>query len=116
VAEDRSKKGHPKLPEMSLEVWKNGLYIVVGPTMPPHLYLLVLLSGRAIVEEIWRFWEIEAVDSGSTSFRLVVVSSCIELGFLFLGRACTEGRTGGFVGVGPPVHGRSRNLCMGACL
>jgi hypothetical protein len=73
--------------------------------------IVSLLSGRTILEDIWRFEEIKAINSGSMSFKLVFISSCIELGFLFLGRACMEGRTGGFVGVGPPVRGRSRNSC-----
>jgi hypothetical protein len=40
VAEDGSKNGCLELPELSMEVWKKGLYIAVGPTLPPHLYLL----------------------------------------------------------------------------
>ena len=71
---------------------------------------VVLVSGREVSEDIWRFQENEAVDSGPTRFRLVVLSSYIELGFLFVGRAYTEGLTEGFVVVGPPVHERSRNL------
>jgi hypothetical protein len=40
VAKDGSKNGRPELLEWSLEVWQKGLYIAVGPTLPPHLYLL----------------------------------------------------------------------------
>jgi hypothetical protein len=99
--------GVPGIESGSLEIWT--IYSCRAHNATSFVPA-VLLSGRASLEEFWRFWEIEAADSGPVSFRLVVVSSCIELGFLFLGRACTEGRTGGFVGVGPPVHGRSRNL------
>jgi hypothetical protein len=40
VDEDESENGCSDLPELRMEVWKKGLYIVVGPTLPPHLYLL----------------------------------------------------------------------------
>jgi hypothetical protein len=63
---------------------------------------VVVVSGREVSEEIWRFQEIEPADSGSTSVRLVVISSCIVIRISFLGRACTDGRTGGFVRVAPP--------------
>ena len=40
VAEDGLKNGHLELLEWGLEVWQKGLYIAVGPILPPHLYLL----------------------------------------------------------------------------
>jgi hypothetical protein len=40
VAKDESKNGHPELLEWGLEVRRKGLYIEVGPTLRPHLYLL----------------------------------------------------------------------------
>jgi hypothetical protein len=33
--EDRSKNGCLELPELSMEGWKKGLCIAVGPTFPP---------------------------------------------------------------------------------
>jgi hypothetical protein len=41
VTEDGLKNGRLGLPELSLEDWPNGLYMVVGPINPPHLYLLL---------------------------------------------------------------------------
>jgi hypothetical protein len=41
---------------------------------------------------------------------LVVLSSCIEVGFQFVGGACKEGRTRVFMGVNTPVHRRSENM------
>jgi hypothetical protein len=111
VAEDGSKNGHLELSEWCLEVWWKGLYIVVGSTFPPHLYLLSELLDERYSEEIWRFWENEAVDSGLASFRLVVLSSYIEVGFQFVGRACTKGRTRVFMGVDPLVRRCSENMC-----
>jgi hypothetical protein len=72
--------GAPRIESGSLEKWT--IYSCRAHNATSFVPA-VLLSGRAILEEIWRFWEIEAADSGSTSFRLVVVSSCIELGFHF---------------------------------
>jgi hypothetical protein len=40
MAKDGSKNEHPELSEWGLEDWQKGLYIAVGPTLPPHLYLL----------------------------------------------------------------------------
>jgi hypothetical protein len=104
--------GVPGIESGSLEKWTIYSYRAHNAT---SLVPAVLLSGRASLEEFWRFWEIKAADSGPTSFKLVVISSCIELGFLFLGRVCTKGRTGVFVGVGPPVCGRSRKLRAQVC-
>jgi hypothetical protein len=61
------------------------------------------------------FWEDEASDRGPVSFRLVVLSSCIELGFPFLGRAYTEGRTGVLKSVGPTCTG-DREVGMHTCV
>jgi hypothetical protein len=41
VAEDGSKNGRRGLPEWWVEVWQKTLYIAVGLTLPPHLYLLL---------------------------------------------------------------------------
>jgi hypothetical protein len=46
-----------------------------GPTMPPHLYLSLLLSCRGSYEEIWRLQESEATDPEVARDRLVVLSS-----------------------------------------
>jgi hypothetical protein len=104
--------GAPRIESGSLEKWT--IYSCRAHKATSFV-LIVLLSGRAFLEEIWRFWEIEVVDSGSTSFRLVVVSSCIELGFLFLGKAGTEGRTRGFVGVGSPSAWEIERSNFGDC-
>jgi hypothetical protein len=57
--------------------------------------------GKETLGEIWRFWEIKPVESGSTSFGLVIISSCIVARGSFLGRSCTDGHTRGFCEGGP---------------
>jgi hypothetical protein len=39
MAEDGSENEGTKLSKMILEVLVKGLYIAVGPALPPHLYL-----------------------------------------------------------------------------
>jgi hypothetical protein len=92
-----------------LEVWQKGTIYSCRAHNATSFVPAVLVSGREILEEIWRFWEIEPADSGSTSVRLVVGSSCILVRISFLGRGCTDDRTGDFVSVGPPVRGRSKD-------
>jgi hypothetical protein len=48
-----------------------------GPTMPPHLYLSLLLSCRDRCEDILRLQEHEVTDPGVARDRLVVLTSHI---------------------------------------
>jgi hypothetical protein len=58
-----------------MEVGEKGLYMVGGPTMPPHLYLSLLLSCQESCEEILILRECEATDQGMARDILVVLSS-----------------------------------------
>jgi hypothetical protein len=67
--------------------------------------LAASVSSRADREEIEQLREHEASVSRRASFRLVVRTSCIAIGFKILDRVGTGGRTGGLggflSGVGP---------------
>jgi hypothetical protein len=84
-----------------------------------HIATSFVLSTRVTRREVFRgdleiLERMRQSDLVPTSFNLVVLSSCIEVDFQFLGRVCTESRIGGFMGVGPLVRGNPE-ICVHEC-
>jgi hypothetical protein len=75
-----------------------------------HVATSFVIAARVIGREVFK-GDLEFSGGQGSRFRSNdLLSSCIEVGFQFVGRACTEGRTGVFMGVSRPVRGKSRNI------